>query len=108
MKSILSSLPKFQFSSLLAPIGVKQQLAQELRRFLWQGGKSNSKRFHLVNWSIVRVPKSHGGLGIKDHSLMNLAMGDKLLWRLISGKYDLWKKIIHKKIFRGTYEKMFG
>jgi hypothetical protein len=54
-----------------------------------------------VNWSIVRVPKSHGGMGNKDHSLMNLAMGFKLLWRLISGKYDLWKKIIQKKYFEG-------
>jgi hypothetical protein len=67
----------FQYSSLLALVGIKQQIVQEIRRFLWQGGKTNSKRFHLVNWSIVRAPKAHGGLGIKDPTLMNLVMGKR-------------------------------
>jgi hypothetical protein len=44
----------------------------------------------------------HGNLGIKDHILMNLAMGAKLLWHLITGKYDWSKKILHEKYFIGT------
>jgi hypothetical protein len=48
-----------------------------------KGGKTNSKKFHLINWNIVRDMKENGGLYIKDPSLMNLAMWVKILWRLI-------------------------
>jgi hypothetical protein len=44
---------------------------------------------------------AHGGLGIKDPTLMNLALGAKLLWQLITRTYDWWKKILHKKYFMG-------
>jgi hypothetical protein len=80
IKSILSSLPIFQFSSLLAPMGTKKNLAQLIRKFLWQGGKSNTKKYHLVRWDVVKVPKDHGGLKIQDPELDNIAMGSKLLW----------------------------
>jgi hypothetical protein len=39
VKYVLSSLPIFQFSSLLAPVGIKKYLAEEIHKFLWQGGK---------------------------------------------------------------------
>jgi hypothetical protein len=35
---------------------------------------------------IVRAPKSHGGLGILDPTLTNLALGAKILWHLVSDK----------------------
>jgi hypothetical protein len=70
IKYALSTFPVFQYSTLLAPIGIKQQIAQETWKFLWQGGKTNSKRYHLVSWHIVRAPKEHGGLGIKDIGFM--------------------------------------
>jgi len=79
IKSVLSALPIFQYSTLLALVGIKQQIAQEIRRFLLQAGHTDSKRFHLVNWTTVRAPKAHSGLGIKDPALMNLAMGVKIL-----------------------------
>jgi hypothetical protein len=48
IKSVLSALPIFQFSSLLAPKGILKDLAQLIHKFLWQGGKSNHKKFHLA------------------------------------------------------------
>jgi hypothetical protein len=48
VKYVLSSLPIFQFSSLLAFVGIKNALAHVVHKFLWQGGKSNSKRFFMV------------------------------------------------------------
>jgi hypothetical protein len=84
IKLVLSSLPIFQFSTLLAPTNVKLSIAQELRGFLWHGVKSNTKRMHLVNWNIVRAPKTHEGLEIIDPTLSNLALGAKILgdWSL--------------------------
>jgi hypothetical protein len=52
----------------------------------------------LVSWSVVRAPKDRGGLGIRDPALLNLAMGGKMVWRLIIGKVDWWKKVFGKNI----------
>jgi hypothetical protein len=52
-----------------------------------------------VNWSIAQDPKSHGGLGIKDHTLMNLAMDTKIIWQLIIENYDWWKRFLLRKYF---------
>jgi hypothetical protein len=56
---------------------------------------------HLVNWNIVRVPKSHGGLGILDPTLSNISLGDKILWRLVTGKKEWWKKVLVHKYLEG-------
>jgi hypothetical protein len=47
---------------MLAPIGIMQQMEREISKFLWQGGKANTKKFHLINWTIVRSPNKNGGL----------------------------------------------
>ena len=56
---------------------------------------------HLVNWNTIRVPKSHGGLGIMDPSLSNIALGEKILWRLVTGRQAWWKKVIVHKYLGG-------
>jgi hypothetical protein len=48
----------------------------------------------------VRAPKSNGGLGIKDPMLANLALGAKMLWRMIMGDYVNWKKALVYKYFQ--------
>jgi hypothetical protein len=101
IKAVLSALPIFQFSSLLAPTSVKSTITQEIRKFLWQGGKNNNKRMHLVNWNTVRAPKIHGGLGIRDPTLSNIALGAKILWRLVIGKQEWWKKVPVQKYLEG-------
>ena len=54
IKSVLSALPIFQFSSLLSPQNVKSAISRLLRRFLWEGGKTDKKKFRPINWDIVK------------------------------------------------------
>ena len=56
---------------------------------------------HLVNWNIVRATKTHGGLGIFDPSLSNLALGEIILWHLVFGRKEWWKKVLIHKYFEG-------
>ena len=78
-----------------------QDITKEIRKFLWQGGKSNgSKKFHLVNWDIVCSPKNCGGAGIRDPTMINLAIGAKILWRIVSWGRAWWKEILTKKIMK--------
>jgi len=69
---------------MLAPRNVTEQITKLLRDFLWQGGRGNDNKRHLVRWEIVRWPTAEGGLQIRDPSLVNLAMGGKLLWKMAS------------------------
>jgi len=61
---------------------------ENIRKFLWQGGKSNIKKFHLVKWLIINTPKLRGGLGITYPSLVNRVIGENLVCRLISHSDD--------------------
>jgi hypothetical protein len=54
-------------------------------------GKSNQEKFYLANRNLVTRNKSHGGLGIREPELMNIAMGARLLWRLVTGRIHWWK-----------------
>ena len=99
IKSVLSSLPIYQSSLLLAPKDIMNQIYKLLKDFLWGGGKGNQHRMHLVNWETVKRPLLDGGLQFKDPELSNIAMGGKILWQLFSKKHSvsqlLWKKYLH-------------
>jgi hypothetical protein len=60
IKSILLAIPIYQYSAMLAPVGIMNQINLNIRKILWQGGKSNTKKYHLINWKTVRVPKDRG------------------------------------------------
>jgi hypothetical protein len=87
-------LSNFQFSSLLAPMGIKKAMAKFIHKFLWQGGKDNEKKFHMENWNIVCAPREHGGLRVLDPERVNISLGEKLLWILVIGSKEWWKKEI--------------
>ena len=75
----MASYPIFTYTILLAPKYILNIISKELRKFLWQGGKKQGKKFNLVNWDKVMEDKAKGGLGIRDPGMMNLAMGAKLV-----------------------------
>lgn len=83
IKAMLAALPIFQTTFLLAPRNVTEQISKLLRDFLWQGGKGNECKIHLVNWEVVEKTNTEGGLQIRDPALVNLALGEKILWKLI-------------------------
>jgi hypothetical protein len=82
IKSVLSSLPIYQASFLLAPKAILTQISNLIRDFLWQGGKGNQRKFHLVNWETVKRPINEGGLQIRDPGHANIALGGKIIWKL--------------------------
>ena len=101
IKSILCSLPLFQFSVLLAPVGILQKMDQHIRNFFWKGGKQNERKIPLVNWETVSKPLMEGGLNFKNLSLQNVAMGAKLLWKIIVPKPGWAQLALWRKYFKG-------
>ena len=94
--SILSSYPIFSNSMILAPKTVMNSISLEIRKFLWQGGKVQNKKYHLVNWNMVKASKIKGGLGMRDPEQMNKSLGSKLIWRMAIGEMTGRKKYIKK------------
>jgi hypothetical protein len=47
----------------------------------------------------VRSPKDHGGLGVHDPELVNIVVGSKILWRLVTRESEWWKMALLKKYF---------
>ena len=82
IKSILSSLPIFWASFLLAPNTITKQVSKLIRDFLWRGGKNNQKKYHLVNWETVKHPIVEGGLEVIDLGKSYIALGGKIIWKL--------------------------
>eukprot|EP00253_Pinus_taeda_P020773 PITA_20773 len=100
IRSVLSTLPTFQASLLLAPRQIADQISCLIRNFMWNGGKGNSNRFHLVNWELVKRPINEGGLQIRDPLQANLALGCKILWQLISEPTHPISQILNLKYLR--------
>lgn len=66
------------------------------RDFLWQG-REEKRKFHLVNWSQVCMPKAEGSLGIRPVKEVNVALLGKWLWRIKDDSDGLWKQILSSK-----------
>ena len=60
-------------------MAIMEQVSKLFRDFLWQGGKGNHMKFHLVRWDIVKRPMLEGRLNIRDPGLANFALGGKIL-----------------------------
>ena len=50
LKSGPSSLPLYQFTLLRALTSFHHKVEAILRHFLWQGGKTERKKYNLINW----------------------------------------------------------
>ena len=68
------------------------------RDFLWTGTQDH-KRYHLVAWDLVCLPKGHGGLGIRKVTHLNHALLANQLWHIFQGT-RVWKDILAEKYLR--------
>eukprot|EP00253_Pinus_taeda_P013489 PITA_13489 len=106
LKSGIASLPIYRFSLYQAPAVFHQKMERALRHFLWQGGKTDKKKFNLVSWKNIIQSQEKGGLGIRSPKLLNLALGAKIVWRMITGPTAWWKKILEAKYLNCTRQRL--
>ncbi len=91
----LSSVPLYMLSFYELPKGVQKRLDFFRARFLWQDDQG-VKKYHLVNWPTVCLPKDQGGLGVLDLRKMNMALLGKWLWRLET-EQGIWQDVLRAK-----------
>lgn len=61
--SVTTVIPNYAMQTAKLPMHICNRLDKLNRNFL-RGDDNNAKKVHLVNWHIVCLPKSFGGLGI--------------------------------------------
>jgi ribonuclease HI/exonuclease III len=105
INSVLTSLPVYQASLLLAPRGIVREIDNIMRKFLWEGGRNEGKKMHLFSWDKVKGPRLEGGLQVRDVATQNLAMGGKILWKMIRGNSTWSSKALRTKYFCGHKER---
>lgn len=73
-----------------------QALESFFKKFSWEGAKK-IKKIPLFNWDIVCKTKESGGGGLRKMEMQNLAMGEKLIWKMYRSPEKLWCSIMQKK-----------
>lgn len=73
INSSISSVPLYMMSLYSLPCGVREKIDFYRRRFLWQEDQG-IRKYHLVKWPVICLPKDQGGLGILDLDVMNKAL----------------------------------
>lgn len=63
---------------------------------MW-GGNITAHKFHLVKWEKVTLPKSLGGLDIRNLTLHNRCLLLKWLWRYEEEDQLTWKRVVNAK-----------
>lgn len=96
INSVLSSLPLYYFSFYKVPKKVLNELIRLQRAFLW-GGDEAHRKIAWVSWKTICLPKSQGGLGIKNLEAFNIALLSKWRWKCLVGGDSLWHQVLLSK-----------
>lgn len=91
-KSVIQSTPIYPMMSGEVPNACLKDIQKIQRGFVW-GQYDDQRRVHLVNWNTVTLPKSLGGLGLRDLSIMNQACLLKMCWAIRVGENSLWSGV---------------
>ena len=102
INSVLNALPIYLLSFFKIPQRIVQRLISLQRNFLW-GGDNDHKKIPWVKWADICLPKTDGGLGIKDILKFNVALMGRWIWAFASDQQQLWATIINSK-YRGWSE----
>ncbi|GLJ29509.1 hypothetical protein SUGI_0581720 [Cryptomeria japonica] len=89
VKSILQAMPSFLFSAITAPKIVLKIVRNLQRNFLWRGSETKRK-WALVGWDKICLPRWVGGLGLRDPEILSNALGAKLWWRWLNSPFASW------------------
>lgn len=81
-------------------MSVLKKIEKLCRDFLWHGFDEN-KKMKPVSWLKICVPRSEGGLGIKQLRNWNTAALGKHLWTILTKPASLWAKWVHGNYLKG-------
>ena len=100
INSVIFGMFNYWASIFLLPNEVTDRITQICQNFLWSG-TTEFKRPPHISWRQSCLPKSKGGLGIKDFAAWNKAFIAKLVWAVADKKDTLWVRWVHGRYIHG-------
>ncbi|GJW77555.1 hypothetical protein Tco_0139237 [Tanacetum coccineum] len=97
---VLSSMQVYWASVLLIPKGIVYDINQLIRGFLCCNGEYKRGKAKVA-WDVISLPKTEGGLGIRNLDTFNIALMTKHIWNIISNRKSLWVNWINIYQLRG-------
>jgi len=91
----------YLFSISAAPKWVLKNIRNLQRNFLW-GSSGHKRKWALVKWTEVCLPKSAGGLGLRVPLYNNNIMGARIWWNWISKPHTLRARLWRAKYASGS------
>jgi len=96
LNSSLTSIPMYLMGFYLLYEGNHQRMDTARACFFWQEiGKK--KKYHMMRWEALSVPKDFGGLGFLETRAMNMALLAKWLFRIESGDSSMCINLLRTK-----------
>ena len=93
VKSVLGSIPIYNFSIFKVPKSILNEL-ECIRRKFFNGHEQNCKKITWVSWNKVLKSKENGGLGVSSLYAINRGLLMKWVWRFVSQNNSLWARSI--------------
>jgi hypothetical protein len=88
----------FMMSFFEIPKGILKKLDFYRSTFFWQGD-NHKKKYRLMKWDILCLPKDQGGLGILNLEIKNICLLSKWLYKLIN-EDGIWQELLRKKYLK--------
>ena len=97
IKTNLCAKPLYTMQSFLLPKSILKELDDINKQFYWNKGE---KHRALIHWDDICRSKENGGAGIRKAEEINIAMQQKLLWKIIAEPENIWVQIIREKYLK--------
>ncbi|CAN6202116.1 unnamed protein product [Urochloa humidicola] len=102
LNTVLDGPPAHLMGAVLLPAGTVDALERRRRAFLWAGNQHATGAQCLVAWERVCLPKTDGGLGIRQLKTQNSCLLMKLLHRLHHPAGSSWARWARSQIELAT------
>eukprot|EP00253_Pinus_taeda_P010526 PITA_10526 len=89
VKFVLQSMPLYLFFVLATPKWVLKRIKNLRWNLLW-GSTRKNRKWALVKWTTVCLPKNSRGTNLRDPQQSNAVMGTRLWWKWLSAPHTPW------------------
>jgi hypothetical protein len=97
IKACAAAIPSYAMSTFVLPDSVCDTLDRQFKNFWWGFPEGKLNNLSLKFWSSICMPRSQGGLVIRDMKSTNLALIAKLGWKIFNNSDSIWVKYVQKK-----------
>ncbi|XP_074318519.1 uncharacterized protein LOC141655332 [Silene latifolia] len=94
IKAVLSNIHSYWARIFILPKTVIKKIEGLCRNYLWHG-TDNKETPALVSWDQICHKKKHGGLGLRDLHVWNVAAIGKYVWWVAMKADHLWVRWVH-------------